>query len=486
MNSFILDCTKLLNCQVLWSESETIQHHTRPGYFYSFYKINNIFHSIHSEILCEPFKWDAQADDPFQLRMAPPRDKHKNFISTYNSLNGRLVSVGKAYLQGADGYCDPRVTFDQTNAYAILFPAAYVTNQSPILVNLIDYSIRPISWDVPGVLPGKNWQPFLRDGFLYAVQEMCPLRILQINPSTGSASVVCTREGFLNLVAAYDSYPVLRGGANAVVTADGLAGIGHVTTHIYKHWPYLWAFDDKTGLMITFAEPFAFFASHGYNICDPTCVFEDRDGIYIGLDLCETNRNRQQTKTSLLLLIPSTSLTLERSNEIPSMGLVDAFPMILKTTDPADGSVPHYKRYFCSELPHAVPVVESCSGIRASSSPPGHIVHGPYLDIQKPARYVAILTYYTVNDSGAQYSGVFEAACTLRAKGGSLEAATTAFLAQSDIAVSGGVVSEISIGFDTSDYVGQSLELRVFSAGGPTLCVIDIVLAKVSSLQESA
>ena len=134
----------------------------------------------------------------------------------------------------------------------------------------------PIRLSDPIVEIGKNWQPYLVDGELFAVHEITPLRILRIDLYSGRARNVEEHDLGFNLFAFYEKYPLFRGGATRSRRAGEI--VGFRTDHLqqYRHQPFLWPMQSKGHLNVEFSSFFHAFNRRGYNIIDPTSVIPPR------------------------------------------------------------------------------------------------------------------------------------------------------------------------------------------------------------------
>ncbi len=155
----------------------------------------------------------------------------------------------------------------------------------------------------PGVPPGKNWQPFLRDGRLCVVDSIAPFRTKQINITSGEVTRSQEWPLDLDLPAAHDDYPILRGGSNAILHEDTLYGWGHATVRPYMHQPYIWKLSDA-GPTVSFLNLHGMFRDRGYSIVDPTSFFEwDADHFALGLSCSQRDWFHPQWFLNVLVLI---------------------------------------------------------------------------------------------------------------------------------------------------------------------------------------
>ena len=74
----------------------------------------------------------------------------------------------------------------------------------------------PIEVASPHFAYGKNWQPFLMGDELFIVHELTPFRVLGVDVANGRATIVREVDVSFKLRSLHQSYPMLRGGCNAV------------------------------------------------------------------------------------------------------------------------------------------------------------------------------------------------------------------------------------------------------------------------------
>jgi hypothetical protein len=116
-------------------------------------------------------------------------------------------------------------------------------------------------------------------------------------------------------------------------------------------------------------------------------------------------------------------------------------------------------------MPTAVPSTTLPEG-RLSTGVAGHLVHGPYVRIQKECRYCAELIYSTESCS-AERVGVFDiSVCRIDAQGDQVQFETLGF---ADLRPTDRAPSVARIEFDTTGHSGALLETRVFADAGVEL-----------------
>jgi len=138
---------------------------------------------------------------------------------------------------------------------------------------------------------GKNWMPFVYNEEVYFVHSVSPFRLLKMNGDTVSTVFEQSVESDR---LAFDSYPTLRGGCNALqVDENTVLGFGHTTKSTSNtdiktivHRPYVWRLDmlnQKAEI-----QDIDYQWDNSYNIIDPA-AFIIKDGKYY-LMTCETNK----------------------------------------------------------------------------------------------------------------------------------------------------------------------------------------------------
>lgn len=88
----------------------------------------------------------------------------------------------------------------------------------------------PITTGHPSLGTGRNWQPYLSNGELFAVHEMTPCAWCTSMCNTGSARMVVERDLGFNLCAFYESYPMFRGAGDAMHSGSEVVGLGRTAS----------------------------------------------------------------------------------------------------------------------------------------------------------------------------------------------------------------------------------------------------------------
>lgn len=115
---------------------------------------------------------------------------------------------------------------------------------------------------------GKNWVPFVKDGELFFIYSMLPLKILKCNPSDGECTWVPTKSNSPPAKVG----PLRGGGAARVFGGRYVVGFGHATISHMHHSPFLYCLDLETDEMdFSFMpESSAVTPITGYFYMDPT------------------------------------------------------------------------------------------------------------------------------------------------------------------------------------------------------------------------
>ena len=295
-----------------------------------------------------------------------------------------------------------------------------------------------------GLKVGKNWQPFLRDGRLYAIHGFAPLTVFEIG-TDGVAKVTGRKETELILPARHDRFTIARGGSNAVTEGDHVIGLGHFTTDRHIHWPFFWSLDPSLQIGITVPGLFFGLRKKGFNIIDPTSLFRHDGKIFLGLCASERDWFYGQRFLNLLVELPISDFgdLLQHKSQWLFAGIKDK-----RVSD-----LPETKTYVPPQMLHQIPAETVNGGIKNVGSR-GCLVHGPYEPIEVAGRFRATLTYSCNGRSEKAVSGHFDVSCF---KDGNVDV-----LARSELRGIKGQVHSAAIDFSTEGYVGGLLETRVF------------------------
>jgi hypothetical protein len=326
----------------------------------------------------------------------------------------------------------------------------------------------PIKLSDPIGAIGKNWQPYLLDGELFAVHEMAPFRVLRIDVESGLARVAEERDVGFNLYSFYEPYPMFRGGSNALAQGSEVIGLGRTTSQRYRHQPFLWHLQSKERLSVEFSSFFHDFNKRGYNIIDPTSIFFQGEDLMVGLCCSERDWAHAQTVTNLLLRFSPGGSSGDRRP-------LSAFLASRPPTEEMRRPLLDRHMFFCHELPGAIPSRPEHGG-RISTGSAGHLVHGPYLRLEREGRFAAELSYLTRSNGPGARAGVFEVTACQPDSAQPLNFRT---LGCRELGWTEGNVSTARIEFDTTGAVGLLLELRVYVDEGVALNAFHIRTSRV-------
>jgi hypothetical protein len=305
----------------------------------------------------------------------------------------------------------------------------------------------------PGLKVGKNWQPFLRDGMLFAVHSFAPLTVLEIS-ADGIARVAHEAPTQFWLPAPHDGFTMFRGGSNGIMSGDVLVGFGHLTATRDDHRPFVWAID---GLMqITLSIPGSFFGlrSKGFRIVDPTSLFPFNGRLHLGLCASEREWFYPQRFLDLLIELPCSD----------ARSLCDGAIFVDLQHD-ALTRLPASRTFIPTDLPHQAPFREVNGGVE-SVGQAGHLLHGPYERIEDESSYLARLTYIACVPPGAKLAGRFEVSCY---RDGEVE-----LIAEMPLSETAGRIETATLPFSTVGRIGWLLETRVFVEADAKLNALSI------------
>ena len=226
---------------------------------------------------------------------------------------------------------------------------------------------------------GKNWQPFVLDGELYAVHGFNPFRILRIDVATGRAELCFERAVGLSEVTGHDHYTRYRGGGAAIVRDGVVRGWGHATVDTGRHFPFGWNFSLDTGRFnVDFDFDLMSFHNAGHNIVDPTGLIAWDGRHFMGVTcsirdwfygqhfagyLCEVELD--VPATPIPLASGGSNLLARREPELPSAWYFRASALPCDVGQPG----PNFERV-----------------ARVDVDAKGYLAFGPYIDLP-PGRY---------------------------------------------------------------------------------------------------
>ena len=228
---------------------------------------------------------------------------------------------------------------------------------------------------------GKNWQPFVHNGELYAVHGFQPFRVLHIDVATGRAEVVFERAVGLREVTGHDHFTRYRGGGAAIVVAGVVRGWGHATVDTGRHFPFGWNFSLDTGrfsLDLAFDTPA--FERLGHHIIDPTGLFAWDGRYFLGLTCSSRDWFYGQHFAGYLCEV-------ELDAPAAAVALVGGAALVPDPTPPASAW------YFrAAALPSDVGQAKANFErmAQAGVDPEGYLAFGPYIDLP-PGDYAVLL-----------------------------------------------------------------------------------------------
>ena len=416
-------------------------------YFYSFCMLDEDFYSCHARFPVEPY----------YRRAEPLFIDDQVYITRYARNGGRLEPVDRRAI-GRGG--DPRMVSDRYNAYAVIILLEQC--QSGRKIGALLYDLRrkrtvPIQVEAKDFPYGKNWQPYLLNGKLFIVHELAPFRVLEVDVETGRARVVQEVDISFKLPSFHTTYPMLRGGCNAIARNGMLLGVGRATSQRYRHHPFFWSFENNGKLNILFTEFFYRFHRCGYNILDPTSIFFEGEDLYFGLCCSERDWAHNQLVSHFLLRVPG-------GRSKPAGERLDAFLAERGSTE--RNGLPNLDRhmFFCIEMPSAAPSRHEFGG-RLSTGTAGHLVHGPYLRIGKRGRFCAELSYQTKGEDAGR-AGVFDVTVSRIDAGKQGDFRTLGYI---DLDGTKGNMATARVAFETNVLIGALLEFRVYVNEGVEL-----------------
>jgi hypothetical protein len=343
---------------------------------------------------------------------------------------------------------DPRVVSDGKLAF-ILCRTFDASGRSPaeyklaILPEGVERGIVP----PPMLKGGKNWQPFLRDGRLFAVCSFAPLTVVEITRE-GQMHVICQRATELWLPAAHDRYTMFRGGSNAMVGDDTVIGLGHLTRCRDDHRPFCWALDSSMRMTLAFSSAFFGLRAMGFNIVDPTSLFTFDGRLHMGLCCSEREWFYGQRFLNLLVELPC--------SDVGSLASPYHAEMFVEFAESCLAALPGSRTFIPRDLPHQIARREVDGGVE-SQDEPGCLVYGPYETIDCDGARVAVLTYRASSDSCRWSAGRFEVSCC--------RDGCEVVLAAIDLGGTSGRIATVELPFCTSGRLGWLLETRVFAEG---------------------
>jgi hypothetical protein len=411
--------------------------------FYAFFVLNGRLASVHRR-----FNLDLPG-----VSHTPARYRSVIVLTTYlPSRHGIHPESERVLFPGED----PRVVSDGTRAFVLcrVFDPEGTRAAEYKLAILPDGVERDI---VPPALlrGGKNWQPFLRHGRLFALTGFSPLTVVEITEQ-GRMHVVHRSDAEFWLPAPHDRYTMFRGGSNAVVNQKQVFGLGHLTRCRDDHRPFWWALGKSMRMTIGFSSAFFGLRAKGFNIVDPTSLFLFDGRVHIGLCCSEREWFYGQRFLNLLIALPCP--------DVEAFFDPDGAEMLAKLTDPCMAALPRSRTFIPRNLKSKIPWQEAGGGVQ-SHGEAGCLLYGPYEPIDRESAQHAAVTYLTSLNGRTQRAGRFEVSCC---RDGNDDV-----LAAIDLPNTSGHLETITLPFCTSGRLGWLLETRII-ADGPELNVLSI------------
>lgn len=254
--------------------------------FFAFAYWNGHFWSAHRRhVMHPPDAWPEPAQYSSRIHVTQWREDEEGLHPIWS------VDIGAGN--------DPRITLVDEKAI-VLFRGAINSEHEYYLYDIGDDRLVPIT--LPSSITfGKNWAPFATQGKLGALHGFDPIHMLEIDCSTGSATLFSVRTNPFSARAGHDNYSILRGGSNAINLGQHLLGFGHSTSAPYSHYPFLWRLSADGNLSIVFDMQFEPLSKAGFSIIDPTCLVIAEKRSFVGLCCSERDWFYDQSFTEILL-----------------------------------------------------------------------------------------------------------------------------------------------------------------------------------------
>lgn len=147
-----------------------------------------------------------------------------------------------------------------------------------------------------GLVPGKNWTPFVRDEELYFIHSFSPFRVLKprfVNKSDNYMLLDIVAEHRFRLPKSHDRFCRFRGGSNGLDLGGTVLGFGHTNEtnggrrdrRALVHRPFLFAY--RPGQSVEIFEPELPFPPQHW-VVDPTSFYREDGALFVVT--CETER----------------------------------------------------------------------------------------------------------------------------------------------------------------------------------------------------
>lgn len=350
-------------------------------YFFAFTMLNESLYSINGRY---PTK---------QWTTNNTRAKHSDqVLLTHYELQGSEWVEGNVTDLGQGG--DPRIATDADGkqVFAFIIGSHYTGTR----LTVYDFNTgerTPIHMADPDMPVGKNWQPFIRDGELFAVYSLNPFRIVWIDLKQKHAELISEDGIDFNLHASYEPFTIFRGGASAIELDGNLYGVGRTTTSRVRHTPFFWDFSPEGQFGFTFTEVFQPLLDIGYKIIDPTSLFIHDGDLYLGLSCSERDWAHTQIVSDYLLRFPN-------SDKDEKVAPQKQFSTYLKSRHKCgDRYTADLGRHmFSSDDMPATAAHKDEYGGRSSIGQPGYLIYGPYIPFKEAGTYTVELSYFIENE----------------------------------------------------------------------------------------
>jgi len=313
---------------------------------------------------------------------------------------------------------------------------------------------------------GKNWQPFVAGGKLYAVHGFSPFRVLQIDVETGEADIAFERSVGLDLVSPHDGFTHFRGGCSALVLDDRVVGFGHMTADSGRHSLFQWIFSPfSRQVSLSFDLDIRPLTDWGLKVIDPTCFFAFQEKLYLGVSCSNRDWFYGQTFVSLLLELQPDGNDLQVDSSLASV-LSNALP-VQERPSLAKPAV-HFFRAAELLIGNGIRSRNFEVLSRAGKDDPGHVVYGPYINLNSGTYQVRL-----------QYAGAAPSSQEI----GELDACSTSgstVLARKDLFGTNGKLFIATLDVKIpGDAQGVRFETRVGSRGVADMRLTDVSISRL-------
>jgi hypothetical protein len=434
--------------RIVYMQCEEAQLEGEANAFFAFFALHDKLMSVHRR-----FNLDLPG-------LASHRYRSDIILTEYVVSDHRFHPCSERTLCTGE---DPRVVSDGERAFVVCRGGLTEDADGAETYKIVALPAAVETRIVPphGFKLGKNWQPFLKDGRLFAVQNFAPLTILEL-ARDGRAEVVHQKPTQYWIPAPHDNFTMVRGGSNAVSIGDSLLGLGHLTIARNDHRPFFWVLDRSFDLSLIVPHSFLGLRARGFNIVDPTSLFHFRGRIYLGLSASEREWFYSQRFLNLLVDLPHF--------DFRSLTALEDNPVFADLGQHELHALPASRTFIPITMPHQVPSELGGGGV-VSQGQSGCLLYGPYEPVDKVGTYVAMLLYACPGGSDMR-AGHFEIGFF---KDGNADTAVGTKLRGTD-----GRPETATLTFTTNGRVGSLLETRVLVAQGVNLNALSIRVIEVA------